>query len=518
MQDRPTATLRAAAILVFALAAAGPHARAAEPSAPWPTAGWESSTPEEQGMSPAALADLVDYGTTNAMDSMLVIRHGKIVLEAYYAPFKPGLKHLVNSVTKGVVGTLAGIAFKEGKIERLDAPVLGFFPEREVANLDAQKKAMSLQNLLELTSGLSWREPLSSEVPETLLQLERSDDWVGFVLDRPMAQPPGVSFDYDSGTWHLVSAILARQTGSDTLEYARRKLFAPLGISDVAWRRDPQGIAIGGFGLFMQPRDMAKIGYLYLRGGQWAGQQLLPPQWVDTVLHPSVDMHLGKAGAFRYGNGWWSIPARHATLAVGFLCQLVVVLPEIDTVAVVTGRRSYPLEALIDRIVAAARSQAALAADATASARLADRVAAAAVEKASPVAPVPTLAATISSKTYRFLANRQGLHSMKLELVGASPHYEIEVEAAIEGAPMRRVEGPIGLDGLFRLGEQRQGTDPLLAVKGSWLGDSVFQVVARSLLEGVVTSYRLTFQGKSVEVALEDNRGVRARLQGEASE
>ncbi|MGZ5734155.1 MAG: serine hydrolase domain-containing protein, partial [Caldimonas sp.] len=119
MQDRPTATLRAAAILVLAIAAAGPHARAADASVPWPTAGWESSTPEEQGMSPAALADLVDYGTANAMDSMLVIRHGKIVLEAYYAPFKPGLKHLVNSVTKGVVGTLAGIAFKEGKIERL---------------------------------------------------------------------------------------------------------------------------------------------------------------------------------------------------------------------------------------------------------------------------------------------------------------------------------------------------------------------------------------------------------------
>lgn len=507
-----TMPMRAAGVLLCALLTGVPPARAAEPEVIWPTSGWQTSTPEAQGMSPDALADLIDFGAANAMDSVLVERHGKIVLDAQFAPFRAGMKHSVNSVTKAVVGTLAGIAFKEGRIERLDAPVLGFFPERKVANADAQKTAMTLQNLLDMDSGLRWQEPLTDEPPETMIQMERSADWVGFVLDQPMAQAPGLSFNYDSGTWHLLSAIVGKQTGSDALAYAQQKLFGPLGITDVAWRRDPQGIPLGGYGLAMQPRDMAKIGYLYLHGGAWEGRQLLPPQWTAKVFNAQVDMHLG---TFRYANGWWTMPDKHAYLAVGFLRQLVIVLPEIDTVAVVTGRRHYPFVQLIDRIVAAAQSPAALPPDMTGSARLADRIADAGTEKRSPVAPASSLAAAVSGKTYRFAANWIGLRSMKLDLTAADPRYEIMLDGGPGGAA-RRFEGPMGLDGLFRL-RQPEGAEPLLAVKGSWLGDRRFQIVARSLLEGTVTSYVLTFGGSQVDVALEDNRGVRLRLQGEAS-
>ncbi len=463
-------------------------------------------------MSPGALADLVDFGAANAVDSVLVARHGKIVLDVYYPPFRSGMKHVVNSVTKGVVGTLVGIAFKQGKLDRLDAPVLDFFPGRSIANADAQKKAMTVQSLLDSNSGLGWREPLSNEPPETMLQMERSADWIGFVLDRPMAQMPGVSFNYDSGTWHLLSAIIGRQTGSDTLEYAKQNLFAPLGITDVAWRRDPQGIPIGGYGLFMQPRDMAKIGYLYLRNGEWAGKQVLPPQWAAKVLHAQVDMQLG---SFRYANGWWTLPEKRAYMAVGFLRQLIIVLPEIDTVAVVTGRGHYPIAPLIDRVAGVAKSPMPLAADAVGSARLADRLADAGVEKRSPVAPTPSLASAISGKTYRFAANLIGLRSLKLDLTPTHARYDSTFVLA-DGVS-RRFEGPIGLDGTFRVREA-QGLEPVLAVKGSWLGDDTFQVVVRSLLEGIVTTYTQTFNGQLIDISLEDNRGVRVRFQGETSD
>src|SRR5665213_3073494 len=109
-------------------------------------------------MSPSALADLVEFGANNAMDSLLVVRHGRIVVETYYAPFRPGLKHVVNSVTKAVVGTLAGIAFKEGALGPLDQKVIDLFPERKIANLDADKRAVTLDNLLDMTSGLDWQE------------------------------------------------------------------------------------------------------------------------------------------------------------------------------------------------------------------------------------------------------------------------------------------------------------------------------------------------------------------------
>ena len=497
-------------VFLIASLALVPLVRADEAPA-WPTAGWQSSVPEEQGMSSAALAELVEFGALNAMDSMLIVRHGKIVLDASYAPFKPGMRHAVNSVTKGVVGTLAAIAFKEGVLGPLDAPVMSFFADRNVANLDANKKAMTLQSLLDSTSGLSWREPLGDEPPESMLQMERSPDWVDFVLDRPMSQAPAVSFNYDSGTWHLLSAIVGKQSGIDTLAYANQKLFAPLGIADVTWRRDPQGVPIGGYGLFMQPRDMAKIGYLYLRRGEWDGRQLLPREWVDKVFDPQVEMHVG---TYRYANGWWTIPQKRAHMAVGFLRQLIVVLPDIDTVAVVTGgRRNYAFPQLIDRVVAAAKSPLPLPADPAAAARLAERIAAAGVETASAVMPVSTIASTVSGKTYRLDANWTGITSIKLDLTSPSPRYETTFAPIGRGGSVRRIEGPIGLDGSFRLREP-QGSEPLLAVKGTWLSENSFQLISRSLLEGVLTTYVLTFDGPQLDIAVEDNRGVRLRMHG----
>ena len=507
----PRGWFRPAWALLVASLALAPLARADEATL-WPTSGWKTSVPEEQGMSSSALADLVDFGKRNAMDSILVARHGRIVLDTSYAPFKPGMKHAVNSVTKAVVGTLAAVAFKEGVLGPLDAPVMGFFPGREVANLDANKKAMTLQSLLDSTSGLSWREPLTDEPPESMLQMERSTDWLGFVLDRPMSQAPGVSFDYDSGTWHLVSAILAKQSGLDPLMYAQQKLFAPLGIVDVSWRRDPQGLPIGGYGLFMLPRDMAKIGYLYLHRGEWDGRQLLPREWVDKVFNPQVEMQVG---TYRYANGWWTIPEKRAHMAVGFLCQLVIVLPDIDTVAVVTGRARYPFAQLIDRVVAAAKAPIPLPADPAASARLAERIADAGVEEASPVAPTPATASTISGKTFRFDVNWTGLASIKLDLTASNPRYETTLAPTRPGGPLRRIAGPIGLDGRFRLREP-QGSEPLLAVKGTWLNENSFQLISRSLLEGVVTTYVLTFDAAQLDVSLEDNRGVRLRMRGQA--
>ena len=150
-------------------------------------------------MDSAAVARLVDFGAANAMDSLLVTRHGRLVAEAYYAPYRANLKHAVNSTTKAVVGTLTGMAIQDGLLASRDQAVTDFFPERTIANLDAAKKAMTIGHLLDMTSGIDWKEKLDNSVPETALQFGRSRDWQGFVLDRPMAQPPGCGFNYHSG-------------------------------------------------------------------------------------------------------------------------------------------------------------------------------------------------------------------------------------------------------------------------------------------------------------------------------
>jgi CubicO group peptidase (beta-lactamase class C family) len=167
-----------------------------------------------------------------------------------------------------------------------------------------------------MTSGIAWTEPLYG-MPYSALEMERSSDWVKFVLDRPMSSAPGDGFNYNSGNPHVLSAILTKLTGMSTLEYAKAKLFGPLGITDVFWAHDPQGISIGGYGMYLQPRDMAKIGYLYLRKGVWEGKQLLPPAWIDKVAHATVNMQVALEPELRYSNLFWALPDKHVYMAVG---------------------------------------------------------------------------------------------------------------------------------------------------------------------------------------------------------
>jgi CubicO group peptidase (beta-lactamase class C family) len=183
----------AATLGVFTFAAVNCNGLTASQStteAIWPTNGWQTSTPEEQGMDSADLAGLVDFGTKHSLDSLLITRHGKIVTEAYYAPYEAGIPHAVNSVTKAVISTLTAIAWKDGLLDSPDHKVLDFFDSHNVANVNNRKAAVRVQNLLDMTSGFDWTEPLYG-YPASMVAMERSPDWVKFVLDRTMPNAPG---------------------------------------------------------------------------------------------------------------------------------------------------------------------------------------------------------------------------------------------------------------------------------------------------------------------------------------
>jgi CubicO group peptidase (beta-lactamase class C family) len=220
-------------------------------------------------MDSAALSKLVAFGATRGLDSLLLVRHGKIVLDAYYAPYTADIPHTINSSTKAVIATLTAMVYKDGLLDSLDHSVLDFFADRGIANVDDRKKAITIQNLLDMTSGIEWEEGFEGGREQSLRDLGRSPDWVNFILDRPMAHAPGETFYYDSGNPHLLSAIITKLTGLNAQDYANAKLFGPLGIAPTYWRRDPQGLSTGAFGLALHARDMAKIGYLYLRNGEW---------------------------------------------------------------------------------------------------------------------------------------------------------------------------------------------------------------------------------------------------------
>jgi hypothetical protein len=359
-----------------------------------------------------------------------------------------------------------------------------------------------------MTSGLEWKERLDDSVPESLLAMEQSPDWQQFILDQPMAQPPGTAFEYNSGNSHLLSAIINRLTGRSALDYAKAQLFDPLGITDVFWRRDPQGISTGGTGLYLQPRDMAKIGYLYLRNGSWDGRQIVPPAWIDAVKGASVDMRLP---GLRYANQFWVLPDRHVYSAVGFHRQLIVVMPDLDIVAVATGTRHYPSGKLIDGITDAVKSKEPLPENAAARAALDLAIAEAATERPSPVGPVPETAKQVSGKVYAFAPNALNLRTLALNLSGADPSFEF-VSGASSSTATNRNSGPLGLDGTYRTGgHARFGVN---AAKGSWQDEKTFVLDLQTLGNDDARQFTLSFEGANVDLQFQNVFGWKTRLQG----
>jgi CubicO group peptidase (beta-lactamase class C family) len=508
---RRAGSIAGAFLLVASICGAAVAQERPEPL--WPTAGWQTSTPEEQGMDSAVLARLVDYGTTLSFDSLLIVRHGKIVLDASYAPYSSDVPHIINSSTKAVIGTLTALAIKDGLLDNADHRMLDLFADRSITNLDDRKKAITLQHLLDMTSGIDWKEPLDGR-PESVIDMERSPDWIKFILDRPMARAPGDIFNYDSGNPHLLSAILSKVTGMSAEDYAKARLFGPLGITTWNWRRDPQGISTGGYGLALQPRDMAKIGYLYLHHGEWEDKPLVPRDWVERASHATVNMNVTFEPAFRYSNLFWALPNKHVYFAAGYNCQLIMVFPELDIVAATTARDNCPHGRLADAISRAVKSETALAPDPAGASLLAVANRNSSTEKRSEVGAMPELASAISGKIYTFPANALNLKSLSLTFAEPEAHYDLELHRQDPGQPPLASSGQIGLDGLYRKGEPTAyGT---AAIKGTWLNGSTF--VIERLIIGAgqeAQKWTLSFDGGRLHLRGRSRDGRTLTIDGE---
>jgi CubicO group peptidase (beta-lactamase class C family) len=333
-------------------AASLPSTDLPEPTAPatipaegpyWPTDGWRTSLPEDQGMDSQILAEMQDAIQQRRviLHSLLVIRNGYLVSETYYQSYQPDIPHDIYSCTKSFTSTLIGIALDKGYIDRLDHRVVDFFPQRKFANLDPQKEAMTLENLLTMTSGLDWQDK-----DPTFREMNESPDWVKFVLDKPIIHSPGSQFNYCTGCSHVLSAILQETTGMNTLEFARQTLFEPLGISGNAWPKDRDGVPTGGSSLMITPREMAKLGYLYLRRGQWDGQQIVSEAWVENATQPHIEVD----GDMGYGYQWWTYPSLEAYTALGLRGQMIFVIPASDLVIVTTAGMGNDHEDIIPLI------------------------------------------------------------------------------------------------------------------------------------------------------------------------
>jgi CubicO group peptidase (beta-lactamase class C family) len=308
---------------------------------------WSTADPGDVGIDERALEQLHGIVPTEFPNvrSWLVVRDGRLVFERYYGGAGANQVFDVYSITKSVTSGLVGITLADGKLESVDQRLVDFFPGY-ASGADARLRRVTLADLLTMRAGFV-EEPIAS-----------SGNWIRTLMTRPLEHEPGTVFSYDSGSSHLLSAVLTKVTGEQAATLARERIFRPLGITGGwRWPDDGQGVSIGGDGLAMRARDLAKLGQLYLQEGRWNGTQVVPAAWVRRSTRPRANVGAGQG----YGYQWWvqEGPRGRAYAALGFGGQAIVVLPALDLVVVLTTvpRGETDVRAIIRQILPAVESR-----------------------------------------------------------------------------------------------------------------------------------------------------------------
>ncbi len=280
---------------------------------------------------------IVDAGDN--MQSILIVKNGYLAVEEYFPPYHREYLHAMNSNTKAVVSALVGIAIEEESL-KVDQKVLDFFPDSETSNICDWKQSITIFDLLTLRSGLSWGGGEIDDV-EFVLEMAKTKKWAEYCLNRPMKYEPGTHFDSISACPQILAAILTKVTGKNLHEYAREKLFDPIGISNTVWWESPSGENGGNQGLFMKPIDRAKFGLLYLRNGLWEGKQIIPSDWIEKSKTAFCKTEPKQQEAFLAESGYmWYIDADFPVRSYninGIHGNFIYIIDELDLVVVTTA-------------------------------------------------------------------------------------------------------------------------------------------------------------------------------------
>jgi CubicO group peptidase (beta-lactamase class C family) len=367
--------------------------------AAWPAKNWLNETPTQVGMDEKILTDFaadLGSGKYGLIDSFDVFRCGRQIFHRTYShdyaviygkqakvrgplnarltgpynyfdpawhPYYNGTQlHSMQSVSKTVTSVILGIAITRGDFKsNLDTPVLHYFDVTKVKYVDDRKKRITLQNVLTMSTGLNWNEEnVAYDDPRSDSSLmEATDDWVQYVIDKPMAEEPGKHFNYSSGATELLAYIFKKETGQDIEEYGKKYLFVPLGI-DYHWKRSYLGVVDTEGGLYLRGEDLAKIGYLYLLGGVWRGQRIVSEEFVKQSLTPRIDAEFD----MKYGYKWWLYPRKERGhfiwMCLGFGGQRLMVFPEEQLIVVFTGweilKDTAPISSLVARVLPAVQT------------------------------------------------------------------------------------------------------------------------------------------------------------------
>ena len=324
--------------------------------------GWPTADASEVKLNKEKINDLADEildGTYRDIHSILVIKNDKLVFEEYFpirltrgvsVVYSRDHLHYVASVTKSFSSTLIGIAIDKGLIKGTEESLLSFFPEYKKELNKDNKGAITLEEVLTMSAGFDWNEVSTSYIsPEnSYVAMTRADDIIGYLFNRPIKDPPGINFNYNTGLSTLLGVMIERRSSLSINEFAQKYLFGPLGITKYEWKHLDKAhkVPASGSGLALRPRDMAKLGYLFLQKGNWKGEQIVSAEWVEEATCDKIDftLYFPSKSLTGYGYQWWRTKFKTKDMTIegytawGLGGQFIFVFPTLDAVIVFTSK------------------------------------------------------------------------------------------------------------------------------------------------------------------------------------
>jgi CubicO group peptidase (beta-lactamase class C family) len=456
------------------------------------------SSPEAQGVSSSAILSFIEAADKDldAMNSFMLVRHGHVVAEAWWAPYNSAAPHSLYSLSKSFTSTAVGLAVAEGKLSVNDE-VLKFFPDDAPAEPSNNLKAMRVSDLLRMSTGHQTEPPRTADRP-----------WTKAFLAHPVPFKPGTYFLYNTSATYMLSAIVQKVTGMTVLDYLRPRLFAPLGIEHPTWETSPQGITTGGYGLSIRTEDIARFGQLYLQKGNWHGKQLVPEAWIRAATARQTSNGSNPESDWDQGYGYQFWRCRHgAYRGDGAFGQYCIVLPAQDAVIVITSGVKN-MQAVLNLVWAKllpAMQATPLTADEEAEKKLKQTVKVLAVHlPAGSGAP-----ARVAGKKYVFPANPRKLEAITLEGDGK----DVTLVARFDGVEQRIACG----QGSWHKGQASWGTlarQPM-AASGAWLADDTFTAKLCFYETPFIVTVSLKFSGNELKYNAETNVGFGATRQAQ---
>jgi len=451
------------------------------------------SHPEAQGVASSAVLSFIEaLDQLDAMNSVMILRHGHVIAEGWWEPYGPETRHELFSLSKSFTSTAVGFAVAERHLS-IDDEVLSFFPDDAPSQPTNNLKAMRIRDLLTMSAG--HQDETSSAADKISPKA---------FLSQPVPHKPGTHFRYNTPATFMLSAIVQKKTGQTVLDYLQPRLFEPLGIAGPVWNTNWQGISLGGYGLSVRTEDIARFGQLYLQKGKWDGKQLLPAEWVEMATSRQVSNGSNPQSDWEQGYGFQFWRCRHNSYrGDGAFGQYCLVLPEQDAVlAITSGLKDMQgvLNIVWDKLLPALRPTHLLG-DAAGREQLKRKLAGLKVKTAEGAATSP-IGANVFGRKFSFPTNDQNLESITLTKNSSG---DLIATTTVAG---RTTAIGLGFEKWLRSrGSLGVYKDALLAGSAAWTSDDTLTLKLCLYETPFYTTWKLRFEGELLFLNAENNVG-----------